>query len=440
MLFILTDNTGEIKIAKDIKPMVNGDNNNVTFVCSRCSLGLNFKRGNIGEKDMTENTSYASGRKIFDSDSHIMETVDWLSSYATDEQQGLIKPLTTESGGKGIYKAIKAAEARSQDAEATAQLLQQPLISGPKGWAAYGAFEPNERKHALDLLGFEKQIVFPTFSIGQFAHSRNLDKVYAGCDMLNRRMVDFCADDERLLSVGFVSLRDPKLALEAVRDAVKLGIKACWISSDPSGGRSPSHLDYDPIWDLLQSNGIPIILHLGGGRGLPNDYHTAGHPKTTDWLGGGENLRGKDYHAISHSPQNFLTAMIYDQVFQRFPELKCGVIEIGATWVPGFLKILDQGQMAFRKSEPLLETLEMKPSEFFQRHVRVSLFPYEDAGWLIDQVGADVCMFASDYPHPEGGRDPIGRFDATLAAADTPQSAQDQFYYGNFADLMQIAV
>ena len=302
--------------------------------------------------------SYAAGRKIFDADSHIMETVDWLASYATEQQQGLIKPLATERGGKGIYKAIKQAQARVQDPAATAELLEQPLISGPKGWAAYGAFDSNERSHALDLLGFERQIVFPTFSIGQFALSRNLDKVYAGCDMLNRRMADFCAGDDRLLAVGFVSLRNPALALQAAEDALRQGIRAIWVSSDPSDGRSPSHLDFDPIWALLESHDVPMILHIGGGRGLHGDYHNTGHPKTTDWLGGGENLRGKDYHAISHSPQNFLTAMIYDQVFQRFPKLRCGVIEIGATWVPGFLKILDQGQMAFRKSEPLLDSLD----------------------------------------------------------------------------------
>lgn len=382
--------------------------------------------------------SYAGGRRIYDSDSHIMETLDWLSSYATQDQQGLIHPLATEKGGRGIYKAIKKAESRTQDAEATAQLLEQPLISGPKGWAAYGAFDPQERSHALDLLGFEKQLVFPTFSIGQFAHSRNLDKVYAGCDMLNRHMAEFCATDERLLGVGYVSFADPALALQVAQSAIQGGIRAIWVSSDPSDGRSPSHLDYDPVWRLLEHHNVPLILHIGGGRGLNADYHNAGHPEITDWLGGGENLRGKDYHAISHSPQNFLTSLIYDQVFQRFPNLKCGVIEIGATWVPGFLKILDQGQLAFRKAEPLLDSLSLLPSEYFKRQVRVSLFPYEDAGWLIDQVGDEVIMFASDYPHPEGGRDPIGRFDATLKAAQTSKASRDRFYHGNFADLFHL--
>ncbi len=384
--------------------------------------------------------SYAKGRRMFDADSHIMETVDWLSSYAKPEQAGLIKPLATESGGADILGTIEQALARHADAGATAELLEQPLISGPKGWHAYGAFDPTERSHALDLLGFEKQLVFPTFSIGQFAKSKRLEKLYGGTDMLNRRMADFCREDDRLLAVGYVPLTDPGLALAAVRDGIKAGIDAFWVSSDPIDGRSPSHLDHDPIWDLLQREKVPMVLHIGGGRGLDPAYHNAGHPRVTDWLGGGENLRGKDFPAISHSPQDFLTAMIYDQVFQRFPKLMCGVIEIGATWLPGFLRTLDQGQRAFRKAEPLLQSLELAPSEFMQRQVRVSLFPYEDPGWLIEQVGPDICMFASDFPHPEGGRDPIGRFDSALDAAATAAGARDCFYHRNFASLMSIRV
>jgi predicted TIM-barrel fold metal-dependent hydrolase len=385
------------------------------------------------------NTTYANGRRMFDADSHIMETVDWLSSYATVEQQDLIGPLATEKGGANIVKAIQAAEQRYADPEATQALCEQPLISGPKGWGAYGAFDPAERSHALDLLGFEKQLVFPTFSIGQFAHSSKLDKLYGGTDMLNRRMADFCRADARMQAVGYVPLRNPKLAEQAVRDGIANGIQAFWVSSDPTDDRSPSHLEHDPVWELLQAHQVPVILHIGGGRGLNPAYHNAGHPKAKDWLGGGENLRGKDFHAISHSPQNFLTSLIYDQVFQRFPKLMCGVIEIGATWVPGFLRTLDQGHRSFRKSEPLLEGLELTPSEFFQRQVRVSLFPFEDAGWLIDQAGPDVFMFASDFPHPEGGRDPVGRFDGTLEAAATSQTDRDSFYYGNYASLLQLS-
>jgi predicted TIM-barrel fold metal-dependent hydrolase len=383
---------------------------------------------------------YSRNRRIFDSDSHLMETVNWLAGHAKPEQAGLIGPLATESGGARVIETIAAAEARRADADATARLLEHPLISGPKGWHAYGAFDPAERSRALDLLGFERQLVFPTFAVGQFARSSNLDKLYGGADMLNRGMADFCRNDPRLMAVGYAPLRDPKLALATVRDGLASGIRAFWVSSDPVAGRSPSHVDHDPIWDALQAHGVPLVLHIGGGRGLDPAYHNAGHPKVTDWLGGGENLRGKDYHAISHSPQSFLTALIYDQVLQRFPRLMCGVIEIGATWAPGFLRTLDQGHLAFKKSEPLLAGLELAPSEFCRRQVRVSLFPYEDAGWLIDQLGPDMPMFASDYPHPEGGRDPIGRFDATLDAAGTSSPARERFYFRNFASLMGVPV
>jgi predicted TIM-barrel fold metal-dependent hydrolase len=241
------------------------------------------------------------------------------------------------------------------------------------------------------------------------------------------------------MGVGFVSLKDPKLAEQTVRDGLRAGVQAFWVSSDPVAGRSPSHTEHDPVWDLLQANNVPVVLHIGGGRGLDAAYHNAGHPKTTDWLGGGENLRGKDFHAISHSPQNFLTALIYDQVLQRFPRLMVGVIEIGATWVPGFLRTLDQGHLAFRKSEPLLQGLDLTPTEFFQRQVRGSLFPYEDIGWLIEQAGADVFMFASDFPHPEGGRDPIGRFDASLDASSVGAAQREKFYHQNFASLMSMS-
>jgi hypothetical protein len=43
-------------------------------------------------------------------------------------------------------------------------------------------------------------------------------------------------------------------------------------------------------------------------------------------------------------------------------------------------------------------------------------------------------MFSSDYPHPEGTRDPLGRFEATMEGVDAP--ASERFYAGNFAELI----
>jgi len=46
-------------------------------------------------------------------------------------------------------------------------------------------------------------------------------------------------------------------------------------------------------------------------------------------------------------------------------------------------------------------------------------------------------VFASDYPHPEGTADPIGKFEASMGECDT--NTMDAFYYGNMADLMGLA-
>ena len=61
-------------------------------------------------------------------------------------------------------------------------------------------------------------------------------------------------------------------------------------------------------------------------------------------------------------------------------------------------------------------------------------YPTEDAGWIIANAGAEVCLFSSDYPHVEGGRNPYGRFQRSTEALDEP--TLDRFFRGNFEDLM----
>ena len=58
-------------------------------------------------------------------------------------------------------------------------------------------------------------------------------------------------------------------------------------------------------------------------------------------------------------------------------------------------------------------------------------------GWIIDNVGPDMLCFASDYPHPEGTRDPIGKFEHNMPGCD--QETMDKFYYGNMLELMNVA-
>lgn len=131
-----------------------------------------------------------------------------------------------------------------------------------------------------------------------------------------------------------------------------------------------------------------------------------------------------------------LAAMIIDGVFERFPRLKFGVIEMGAAWVPGWMRSMDSAAEAFRKSEARLRNLSLKPSEYVQRQVRVTPYPHEPAGWIIRNAGSSVCLFSSDYPHVEGGRNPVKRFEASLDAEGCSAVERDAFYRLNFEDLM----
>jgi len=374
---------------------------------------------------------YAEGRTYYDADSHLMETSDWLVQYADPAIRDRIRPLYLGGAGAMAQEAVKAAEARKGDAEAAAGL--EGALMKAKGWNALGAFDPAERSRALDLLGFEKQLVFSTFAATQYA-GNDLDLLHGGTRAHNRGIADFCADDDRLIAVASVPLADPELSAEATREALDVGCGAVLVPSAPPREKSPTHPDYDGVWATLADAGVPFMLHIGGGgRGLKPAFHNNGKPPTTDFLGGGENIRSKDYMVVSHSPETFLSCMVLDGVFERFPTLRGGVIELGAMWVVPWLQRLDLAQDTFKKTEPALD-LPLRASEYVHRQLRFTPFPTEPVGWMIEQAGDDLFLFSSDFPHPEGGRDPLRRFEASMEGID--EAAKERFYSANFADMM----
>ena len=133
--------------------------------------------------------AYAQGRVINDADSHIMESLDWLPSYADKAIRDRLISMRLEAGGSGAAKAIEKALARQQDEVATAEIAVN-VVEGPKGWAGYGAMNPAERTKALDDLGFARQLVFTTFAGSQFMPSTDLDVKYGGSRALNRANAD----------------------------------------------------------------------------------------------------------------------------------------------------------------------------------------------------------------------------------------------------------
>jgi predicted TIM-barrel fold metal-dependent hydrolase len=380
---------------------------------------------------VSEATAYAGERVINDADSHLMELDDWLVEFADPSDRDRIRPLYLGGAGALADRAVQAAAARKGDESAALQLEAQLMTK--KGWDALGAFDPGERSRALDLLGFESQLVFSTFATTQFAGD-DPELVAAGTRAHNRAMAAFCADDPRLVAVGQVLWTDPERTLAALVEALDLGCGAILVPSHPGRGISPTHPDHDRFWSTLEERSIPFMIHVGGaGRTLKKAFHDNGRP-TTDFLGGGENIRAKDYMTIAQVPEQFLSAMVLDGVLDAHPGLRGGCIEQGAMWVVPWIRRLDLAQGTFKKTEPTLQSLSMKPSELVHRQLWFTPFPTEDVMWMTEQCGDDLFMFSSDYPHPEGTKDPIARFEATMGGLS--DRARDRFYRGNYADMM----
>lgn len=377
--------------------------------------------------------TYAAGRTVFDADSHVMETREWLDPFLDADLKARLRPLYGREPGR-VDKILEQAKSRKGDAEAEAKAFDNP-IAGPKGWIAAGAFDPQERTRVLDLFGFAGQLVFGTSSLAPALAAKDEGVLYAGIRAHNEAMAAFCRQDKRLYGVAFVALDNPKRALEEVNAALTAGNRAIMVSAGPAGERSPGHPDLDPIWACLSASNTPFMLHIGPGtKTQPMPFRNNGRERAPDLHGGGENLRFADYIMLSFAPQVWLTAMVYDGVFERFPLLRGGIIEAGAGWAPEFLRELDLGFKSFGRTDPYLKAMAMKPSEYIRRAVKFTPFPGEDAGRMIVDGGADLFMFSSDYPHPEGTNDPKGRFERTMQNID--EDAKDRFYRRNFEEMM----
>ena len=385
--------------------------------------------------------SYANGRVMLDADSHLMELPDFLSSHADPGMADRLPPVSFSSGGKLGQRLATYAARRHHEPAVVDELvaLGDRLLTGAKGYDALGAFDTAERSLALDQLGFERQFVFATFSTGVVFDARLGPDVAAGAARAhNRAMAAFCADEPRLLGVGATALDDVDAAIAEVDHILSLGLGAVWIPHRAPGGRSPGHDDLDRFWAKVAAAGLPVLLHVGGHPlQLDPAFMNTGRPVPTDWLGGGENVRGKDMIGLHHAAEVFVGTMVLDGALERHRGLRLGVIELGAGWVPAMLRRLDHVAAIWKRSEPDLAGLTRPPSQQLTEQAAFTPYPFEDVGAMIRESHPDLYLFSSDYPHIEGGRDPLGRFTASLDGFD--ESVNEQFYAGNMRRLLGAA-
>jgi predicted TIM-barrel fold metal-dependent hydrolase len=375
--------------------------------------------------------AYVEGQTVHDADSHIMELPGTINRYLDPKFRD---DFVAKTGRKDVLPEwfAKAAE-KARDPEFRAGAEANILLR--KNYEALGAFDASDRPKTLDYLGFASQLVFTTACLSNFGLEQ-MGEVELAAEAArghNRMMAEFCSVDRRLLATGYVPLVDRKRAPEIAKEALALGCKALVIPSRHPPGFSPSHVELDPLWALAQDAGVPILFHVGGEEKMAKDYLENGLPFVKDFHGGDENFTSLTFMAIPLSVWQTLSALVVDGVFDRFPRLKWGAIELGASWLPSLMKFLDSGCAAFGKEERL-QKLSDTPSNILRRQLRVTPYPHEDVAWIMANSGEEMVLFSSDFPHVEGGRNPLKRFNDSLAGVD--EAVKRRFYRDNFIDLM----
>ena len=378
---------------------------------------------------------YIENRIVHDADAHTMELPNWFDDYADKNIQKAFRERF--SGNKGLAQTYFENIDENHQTSAYQEKNEEELMIR-KNYDALGSFNSKDRSEALDLLGVQSQLVFPTSPnvwLESLEHGDDIDMLYSVAEATNRAQIDFCSDDKRLLPVTYIPLANIDRSIEIAKLAIQSGSSALLIPWACPKNHSTSHIGFEPIWSMAEESGIPILFHVGSADFvLPKAHSLNGMPKVKDFHGGEENFRSISYMAISSGPMQALSLLILDGVLERHPNLKFGVIELGSVWVPGFMKQLDSAFEAFSRHEERLQSLSLKPSEYINRQVRVTPYPTEPTGWVIKEAGSDIFMFSSDYPHVEGGRNPLARFEKSIEGIS--HEAQDKFFRLNFESLM----
>ena len=383
--------------------------------------------------------TYAHRTDIYDADTHMMEHPEWIYNFADEDIKEHLEPIV--EGDEDVLKRIDQALANFELRQSSPSILkkakEQFMGWNHKGWEGLGAFNAEERKIANDLLGFNAHIVFPTSAFDQVLAAKEDRIILGGVEALNRGMASFCSVDSRMYGAAYIPFAfGEDIALKILKDAISQGFSVIMIDTiAPKGKKAFTHPDFDIVWQEIQDNDVAITLHVGADNSwdpVPLSFYNNGG-KVPAHKEGDAPRDALAYMGISYNAELFLASMIFDGVFSRFPKLRVGVVELGASWIISWMKHLDQSYRAFRRLQDLSQVKKL-PSEYVQDHIKITAFPGEDIGWLLDNGALDLLMFASDYPHHEGTDDPISRFEKTMISSSTEQ--KEKFYTHNFKHLI----
>jgi len=362
--------------------------------------------------------------QILDGDGHIYMEPEVLEEFC--KETGCALSLD-------FYKRFAKSEQYQQD-----RSKNRSELWSVKGLGALGAYDPRERAEAFNAMGIRSQLLFPNTGCRELR--ANTDAARRACAIYNDYAIDWTRQSGgRARVVCQVNMSDRDWALSELERILKKGAQCITIPCNaPPAGLSPSHSMWDPFWARLEEADVPVTLHLAASGLLSSNEKGDSMFPDLAWgnsetlrnkpaeRGGGEEAISPYFMLVAHvGPEVFLQTMVMGKVFERFPRLRFGIIELSAEWVGAAVERMDLWAEFMNR---VGVKYALKPSEFVRRNVRVTPFWHENLPRIIERYGLEeVWIFSSDYPHLEGSRDPIGKFQAHVRKINRPGYEQAFF-------------
>jgi predicted TIM-barrel fold metal-dependent hydrolase len=269
------------------------------------------------------------------------------------------------------------------------------------------AFEKaGPRLKLMDIQGVQSAVVFT----GGFNH----ESAFNGGDLelgaaATRAWNEYVLEDwgfnteDRIYCPLMVPFADVDLAVRELEWGIEHGAKIVNLPVHPTQlGRSPFDPVYDPVWARINEAGLRVATHL---------HLTARHDGMAAWSEDDRTPYPR-YDAFQwtiywsdRGIMEFVAAMIFHNLFGRFPNVRVLIAEYGTVWLPYMLRKMDHALALGRR--PTFGKLPGRPSQVFKENVVVAPYPEENVSRVAEVAGWDCLVFGSDFPHSEGLPDPV---------------------------------
>lgn len=347
-----------------------------------------------------------------DADGHVLEPPDLWENYLEERYRQRALRIRVDDRGYEYLEIDGRISERSNDGSlgTLGAMGSDDMRPHPDRRYAdnfpFGACDLGERLSLLDQENLDKALLYPTLGLLWECELTDPELSLAYVRAYNRWIADFCRDSGgRLVPIAQLTLLDPEGSAQELERAIKDGCRGGWVNSFNHNRVIHGDPKHDVLFAKCVELDVPLAMH-------PTLIPHAPAEGIFDWPDRGRGW-GEALWLRAVMQQAFISFFSLG-TFERFPDLRLGVLEVGSGWVGSFLDRMD----AFTTS---LKAKRSSATEIFRRQCFISGDPDETAApHVIDHVGADCFMWATDYPHPDHPHtwvDDLTRYADTLQAS-----------------------